>query len=241
VFRWKLAEGKPPFATGTRAEAENLPSKLAGLAFFAVVTNDWPTGLVPVFAVEKANRVELRRHPALGQENSTEPLFFALPPADEPDAARIAGRWECHAIRGGSKAFLTWELTVEGDRVAGRFDQNTDYRVANIAGGTFASNRLELRVEYIMDAYVVTGQWRDGQLKGEWRHTEDAEQGTWEATRQETKIPSEKDAVALYEWRRASDHARQYLLDGETLSADWERAARPLCRVWRRLRNGESH
>jgi hypothetical protein len=46
------------------------------------------------------------------------------------------------------------------------------------------------------------------------------------------QIRSSAGAVALYEWRRASDGARRYELEGEAPDKGWERTARPLCRVW---------
>lgn len=232
VYRVKAVDGKKRFATPTEFDFKKL--QLEGVVFLAVCTNEWPAGLVPVFIVEKTNRFELRRRPALGEENSAEPLFFALPPEDEPDASKLVGRWKCQAIRGdGSKAYLAWELAIEADKVSGRFDQNTDYRVAFIAGGTFRSNRLELRVEYFNDAYLLTGEWRDGKLKGPWRHLENSERGTWEASRAESRFPASKEIVPLYEWRRPSDDTRRYALEGERIDPGWERSPRPLCQVWR--------
>jgi hypothetical protein len=213
---------------------EKLKPRLGAPVFLAVVTNEWPTGLVPIFAVEKAHGVELRRRGLAGEENTSEPLFFALPPEDEPDAAKVAGRWECRAVRAtDSRNFLVWELAVEMETVSGRFDQDTEYRVAHIAGGTFRSNRLELRVEYLRDAYVLTGDWRDGTLKGDWRRTDDEERGTWEADREPAPPPPRGEVVRLFEWRRASDNARLYAVEGNTRAAGWERSPRPLCRVWR--------
>lgn len=205
--------------------------KPEGVAFHAVVTNTWPAGLVPIFAVELTNHVELRRRPRRGKENATEPLFFALPTFDEADAARIAGRWELEAVRfSGSKEYPVWELSVEGEQVSGRFDQNTDYRFAYLMGGTFRSNALELRVEYINDAYVIQGIWHDGRLKGRWRRADDSEEGPWEATRPAARLPANTNAINLYEWR--SGDARRYLTEKERLGGEWTRAARPLCRVW---------
>jgi hypothetical protein len=234
IHRLKIMDGKQRFATRSEIKAGKLDSQLDGMSFLAVYTNEWPAGLVPVFAVEKPNRFELRRRPPRGHENSSDPLFFALPPEDEPDAARITGRWQCDAVRGdNSKAFLAWELTIDGDHLAGRFDPNTEYRHAYLVGGTFRSNRLELRVEYIMDAYLLVGEWHDGKLKGMWRRADDSEAGTWEASREQARVPSSQDTVPLYEWRRPSDDARRYALTGEPMEPAWERLPRPLCRVWR--------
>src|SRR4029078_7276861 len=140
--------------------------------------------------------------------------------SDEPDTAKLIGRWDCRATRDGSKPSPSLELTLEGEHVAGRFDQNTDYRFAFITSGTFKSNLIELHIEYIKDAYLLTGRWQEGRLKGVWRRSHDSENGTWEATRPlapPTLITHE--AVALYEWRRSADGAYRYAAEGEQLDA----------------------
>jgi hypothetical protein len=232
VFRLKAVGDKQHFITREDFDFERRRSQIEGVSFLAVTTNAWPAGLVPIFAVEKTNRVELRRYPARGQENSSEPLFYALPPEDEPDATKIAGRWECLGVRGtGTKEFFGWDLCVDGENVAGRFDQFTDFRFARIAGGTFRSNQFELRVEYIMDVYVVKDAWRDGRMKGDWTRVDESENGTWEASRPKFILPPANNLVALYEWRRG-DNIRRYLLQSEQLTSGWQRGSRPLCRVW---------
>jgi hypothetical protein len=234
VYRLKPVADKQQFITADDYEFKKRQADIEHVAFVAVCTNNWPAGLVPIFAVEKTNRIELRRRPALGQENSSEPLFYALPPTDEPEAAKLAGRWDCLGIRGtGTKEFFGWDLAIEGEKVAGRFDQFTDFRFGRIAGGTFRSNQLELRIEYLMDAYVVKGTWRDGKLKGDWTRVDESENGTWEATRPPAMFPTSTDLVTLYEWRRPTDDARRYFIEGEKPVGDWQRAARPLCRVWK--------
>lgn len=233
VYRLKPIADRQHFITRDDFEFDKRRGEIEATAFLAVTTNVWPAGLVPIFDVEKTNRVELRRRPARGQENSSEALFYALPPDDEPEAMKIAGRWECLAVREtGTKEFFGWDLSVEGEQVAGRFDQYTDFRFARIASGSFRSNQLELRVEYIMDAYVVKGTWSDGKLKGVWMRVDESESGPWEATRPEFVLPPATNIVALYEWRRA-DNARRYLIEHEQLTSEWQRAPRPLCRVWK--------
>lgn len=219
VYRVKSLGEKQRFATRTEYDFKKLT--LDGVAFFAVITNDWPTGLVPIFIVEKTNRFELRRRPVRGQENYFEPLFFALPPAAEPDATKVAGHWDCRAVRGnGDKDFPAWELAIEGDQVSGRFDQSSQYRYAYLAGGTFRSNRLELRAEYNNDVYLLHGQWRQGRITGTWQHVDAEERGTWKATRRESPLPTSDDILSLYEWRRLLDNARYYALEGETMEGD---------------------
>jgi len=233
VYRLKAVGGKQHFITREDFDFDQRRAEIESTPFLAVTTNVWPAGLVPIFAVEKTNRVELRRRPALGQENSSEPLFYALAPADEPDATKIAGRWECLGVRGtGTKEFFGWDLCVDGENVAGRFDPFTDFRFARVVGGSFRSNHFEMRVEYIMDAYLVRGTWRDGRMKGAWTRVDESESGTWEATRAKFVVPPATNLGALYEWRRG-DNARCYRLEGETLAREWQRGTRPLCRVWK--------
>lgn len=234
VYRLKPVHDKQRFITADEYDFKSLQPQIETISFLAVCTNIWPAGLVPIFSVEKTNRFELRRRPALGQENASEPLFFALPPADEPDAAKLAGRWECVATRpSGSKESFGWDLAIDGDKVAGRFDQFTDFRFARIAGGAFRSNRLEFRVEYIMDAYVVTGTLHEGKFTGAWTRVEESEEGAWEATRPVSQLPLATNLVALYEWRRSTDDARRYLVESEQPPPNWRRSPRPLCRVWK--------
>lgn len=224
---------KDKLITSEDFDFRKLKPELEGIAFHAVITNSWPAGLVPIFGIEKTNTFELRRRPGRGKEKGLDPLFFALPPEEEPDAAKVAGRWELEAVRySGTKEYPVWELAVEGDQVSGRFDQNTDYRFAYLMGGTFRSNVLEFRVEYINDAYVIRGTWQDGKMKGRWHRDDNSEEGPWEASRPPSALPQNKSTVALYEWRRASDNSRRYAIETEKLGPEWQRNPRPLCRVW---------
>jgi hypothetical protein len=234
VYRMKTVEGRQGFMAGNDFRLEKRRAEVDAVAFRAVCTNAWPPGLVPIFAVEKTNRIELRRRPAFGVENSSEPLFYALPRNDEVEAPKLAGSWDCIATRGpDSKEFFGWDLAIEDDKVAGRFDQFTSFRFARLAGGTFRSNRLELRIEYLNDVYIVQGEWRDAKLKGKWWHSDQSESGTWEATRSDAILPPATNIVALYEWRHPNGE-RRYLIEGETAGPAWERASIPLCRVWKR-------
>lgn len=228
LHRAPTAEGGPPFVVGPAADPVAV--------FRAVVGQDWRPGLVPLFTVEKEGRHELRRLPGRGQENFSEPLFFALPPEDEPEATSIAGRWDLAATRDdGSKVRVALELACEGERVAGRFDQLTDYRFATITAGSLRTNRLELRVEHVADAYVLAADWRDGRWLGRWRRADDTEGGELVLSRRLSPavLPVGLGSIALHECRRSGDQQPRYLLASEPLPSGWERAVRPLCRVWR--------
>jgi hypothetical protein len=234
IYRAEATNGTEHLCTREQAALGNL--KPATVAFLAVNSRDWPERLTPLFGVEMDGQFELRRRPRKGQENFTDPLCFALPPENEANAAKIGGRWECVATRAdGSKNYLAMELAVEGEHVAGRFDQNTDYRIANISGGRFSSNWIELKVEHVMDRYTLTGEWRDATLTGTWKRADDGDHGTWLATRPApvTRLVQPSVAVPLYEWRRTSNGARRYSIEADLGEPGWERASHPLCRVWR--------
>lgn len=203
-------------------------------AFRALAAEDhWPAGLAPVFAIERAGRQELRRRPPRGQEQLLEPLFFGLPPADEPDTAALTGRWTLRATRtDGSPVFTGWDLACETNAVSGRFDPLTDYRFAFLTGGVFVSNRLVLHAEYIREAYEITGELEAGRLAGAWTQRPDGDHGTWEATRDAVPALPAALAVPLRVWRRNADGARRFGLGAPAPGPGWTADARPLCLVW---------
>ncbi|MEN9677912.1 MAG: hypothetical protein RIS76_3808 [Verrucomicrobiota bacterium] len=203
--------------------------------FRAVTSSHWPAGLVPLFAIESEGRVELRRLPMKGRENFSDPLFFALPPDDEPMAVLLTGRWNLISkSAAGHQHRPAMELCVWGERVSGRLDQNTDYRFAFLTGGTWRSNRLTLDIEYINDRYSLTAAESDGVLKGTWGQQPDGDSGTWEAIRVAGggELPDGTAAIPLREWRRKGNGSVEYRLGSGSPGEGWEPAARPLCRVW---------
>jgi len=230
IYELKVSDGKQRFGSRHDFDPAKPKPDIEGIAFVAVCTNAWLSGLVPIFAVEKTNRFELRRRPPRGQENYSEPLFFALPPDDEIDAREIAGRWEVDAVRGDSRVNCALELAVETNTVAGRFDQYSEYRFADMMGGSFRSNVLQLRVEYTGDVYLLSATLTNGHLKGDWRRNDNSEIGTWKASRRDIEFTTSTNVVELYEWRRGQE--RRYTVGAERLDAGWERAGRPLCKVW---------
>lgn len=202
----------------------------------AAVAASWLPGWLPVFAVERRGMTELRRRPPRGQENFTEPLFFALPAATETGASDLAGPWHVRATNSnGSTHHLGWELTVEAGEVSGRFDPDSEYRFAFITDGTWRSNRLELRVENVSEKYEVNGELRDGRLAGSWRHLDGEPAGTWSAERPAVPPPPGDPAllIDLWAWTRP-DHATPFYgskpPDGTN---GWKRSEQPLGRVWR--------
>ncbi|HAB18056.1 MAG TPA: hypothetical protein PLX89_23530 [Verrucomicrobiota bacterium] len=203
--------------------------------FRVVTASTWPAGLVPVFEIERDGRYELRRRPPAGRENTTDPLFFALAPLTEPDSGQLTGRWQIQSTNSnGGKHWTFFELTTYGERVVGRFDQNTDFRFGFITGGVWRSNALTLNAEYIQDRYQLEAAGRDGQLIGTWRKTDDSEHGWWTGTRAILKpsLPLDAKTMPLWEWHRTPDRSRRYGFDTNAAWEGWERTSEPLCRVW---------
>lgn len=237
--KWRLV---PVYRTenesGERLTMEDAPGPEAGRTnvpvFYGVASREWRPGLVPLFAVEKSGRFELRRKPRPAHENFTEPFVFVLPPESEPDASRIAGAWSIEGTRGdGSKIYLGWELCYENGAIVGRFDQAGEYRWASIRGGSFRTNQLELRVEHIAEAYALTGTMRDGFLQGSWKHLGETEEGHWEARRSGTPIRWAGSTAHLYEWTSTATGRKRYTtLPENAPSLEWVRSPQPLGRVW---------
>lgn len=238
VFRWITAEGTERSTTPDYLPAAARDIATTAPVFRAAPAAQWPAGMVPLYEIPTARGAELRRRPSTGQEAYTDPAFFIFPREEEVDAARIAGVWECQATRGnGHEPWLRIELTAEDGRVTGRFDQGTEYRFAAITSGVFASNRLTLTVTYINDTYEMTGEWRAGELRGQWRKTDDAEAGTWQAKRDfpDSPAPEKGTLVPLYEWRHAKSGGKSYSINTNSPGEGWSRQPRPLGRVWRLL------
>lgn len=198
--------------------------------------SEWARGALPLFAVSRKGRVELRRLPPAGLEGQTEPVGCVLPLEDEVGAGRVSGRWTVVSRKAdGAVHRLAWELAASDGRVSGRFDPDTDYRFAFIAEGEAGTNSIAFTVEYIQDRYRVTGTWADGGWKGVWRRPDDSESGEWTATRAAgPAVPTDEPGlVRLWEWRRVADSAVWYGVEGSGPEGEgWERGARALGRVW---------
>lgn len=213
--------------------------------FRAVRPDGWFQGLVPLYAVDVGSRVELRRLPGRGQENLSDPFVFILPHREEsPAALRIAGRWEVAALRSDkSPANFAWELATDGNgRVAGRFEQLTDYRFAHVLPGNFTDGKLTVEVEYLNQRFSVAGTESNGTLQGNWRESEGADSGAWRATRSGVPLPSgiERGTLPLWEWIRPSDGAHVYGIGAAPGGEGWIRTPRPLGDVWPLVNPGKA-
>ena len=226
-FAFESAMGSPPVV----AAVSN-----TSVAFRAVTGKTAPPGLVPIFAVETQGRVELRRIPGKGQESFSDPVFFAWPPRRESEAGKVSGRWEALAIREDrSRHRFALELAVDGERVAARFDPDTDYRFAHLTDGRLRHGRLELQVAYLNDYYRLSAERRKDRWVGSWRLEDDSASGPLELWRETpaTTAPPRRGVVALHECRTANTPERIYRLADESLPPGWQRVFPPLCEVWK--------
>ena len=236
IFLFTDPEGNEQLVTGRSLTTDRLDKNTANLAFHAVVSAEWIPGLVPIYIRRSDNTFSLHRRPKRGQENSTEPFFFGLPLSSETNAMMIAGRWECEATHvDGARDYYAWDLTLAGDDLVGRFDQNTDYRFAYVTGGTFRSERLILNIDYVTNQYRVTGDYRDGSLVGRWEQITGADHGEWFGKRPTSnwKFPDESGALLLFEWKKKDGSSiRRYVTKPPSPESEWERVGEAICRVW---------
>ena len=226
-FAFESASGSPPVV----AVVSNTVVR-----FRAVTGKTPPSGLVPIFAVETHGRVELRRIPGKGQESLSDPVFFAWPPRRESEAGKVSGRWEALAIREDrSRHRFALELAVDGERVAARFDPDTDYRFAHLTEGRLERGRLDLQVAYLNDHYRLWVERRKDRWVGSWKLEDDSATGPLELWRDisATQAPSRRGVIALHECRKTGSPERIYRLADESLPPGWQRVSPPLCEVWK--------
>ena len=226
-FAFESALGRTPVVAGVSNTV---------VAFRAVTGKTAPSGLVPLFAVETHGRIELRRIPGKGQESFSDPVFFAWPPRRESEAGNVSGRWEALAIREDrSRHRFALELAVDGERVAARFDPDTDYRFAHLTEGRLERGRLDLQVAYLNDHYLLSAERRKDRWVGSWKLEDDSATGPLELWREapSTKTPPRRGVIALHECRKAGSPERIYRLADDPLPPGWQRVSPPLCEVWR--------
>ena len=226
-FAFESAPGRTPVVAGVSNTV---------VAFRAVTGKTAPSGLVPIFAVETHGRIELRRIPGKGQESFSDPVFFAWPPRRESEAGNVSGRWEALAIREDrSRHRFALELAVDGERVAARFDPDTDYRFAHLTEGRLERGRLDLQVAYLNDHYLLSAERRKDRWVGSWKLEDDSATGPLELWREapSTKTPPRRGVIALHECRKAGSPERIYRLADDPLPPGWQRVSPPLCEVWK--------
>lgn len=203
--------------------------------FHAVVTRSWVAGLIPVFENEQNGEHLLSRLPPTGQEHLVEPIFFALPPSDDPLVRAIVGRWQINATHsdGNSRQFA-WELTAQGENVVGRFDPDSDYRFALITSGRWKTNTIELMIAYVGEIYSVSGQLNDLTLSGVWKQVGGDKQGTWTGRRTDAPTLPISEILAprnLYEWRLPTATTIRYGTKAPDDEMGWRRGE-VICQVW---------
>jgi hypothetical protein len=236
VQAWTSPDGLPQLGDRDLLTRHSGKPQTGIPVFRLAASEDWPAGLVPLFPVETAERVELRRRPPRGTEDSTQPLGFALPAETDHTAQKLAGTWRCLATRSGSSdSWFVWQLATEGHEVFGRFDPGTEFRVAYFKGGTFRTNHLAVTVEYTSGVYRLTGTWQAGKLRGTWEREDREEHGTWEGTRDETlkAIRPSTSPVPLLEWRHPAHRWSHWTITTNSPAPGWTNYQQSLgLRVW---------
>ena len=179
----------------------HVPESKEAPSFWAIRSQAWPTGLIPVYQVIDRNsgKYQLVRKPSHGKENVTDPLFFALPLSSETDTSSIHGRWELEAThRDGGLDVLCIDWATFQGKLFGRMDPDTDYRFAWINGGTFDRTYVGLKVQYIDVDYLLKGNLEEGKLAGTWMRKDDADGGEWKASPIRTIVQNLSGWETLY-------------------------------------------
>src|SRR5207244_10106997 len=102
-----------------------------------------------------------------------------------------------------------------------------------IRGGSFKAATLRLDVLHEEKAYALTASIGAGKLRGDWNRLDGGERGTWSGTRFDPVPPEDNSLVSLYEYRHTQNNGRIYSTNAELADKTWQRAAAPICRVWR--------
>ena len=202
--------------------------------FYAIQSSKWPNGFIPIYQTrdKKTKEWRLSRRLTHGKENFNDPLFFALPTHLKMPEGMLSGRWACEAKHhDGTIDFLHWEIGQDGGTIFGRFDQDTDYRFAWLTGGTIRGNKLRFKADYIDATYELEGSFIPHiiRMEGTWRHTEDADGGTW------TAEPAYEIEWAHWRWKRVNLYQDISPSTGkQTLSVDSpiSNESQLLCQVW---------
>lgn len=229
IFRIRTGEGLENYQTFSHLKIDQ--SQV--VAFRAIVSRRWPSGMVPVYLVKRAGTIRLQRFPPTGQEALVEPLFFGLPSASERTNRDLLGRWECIATHeDGAEDYFAWDLTLRGSDLVGRFDVDTDFRFASILGGHLLKNQIRFDVQYIEAKYRLEGILERGELKGDWWRVNENGKGTWKALRPEpTRRLPQEGLVHLWEYSQEGQPSI-YRVEGQTVEASWIREDQPICLVW---------
>ena len=223
-----LSFQKPNQTEQTTAPNANTP------LFYAIQSPNWPNGFIPIYQTRDKQTKEWRlsRRLTHGKENFTDPLFFALPTSLKMPEGMLSGRWACEAKhRDGTIDFLHWEIARDGDIIFGRFDQDTDYRFAWLTEGAIRGNKLRFKADYIDATYELEGSFIPHiiRMEGTWRHTEDADGGTWKAE------PAYEIELAHWHWKRVNLYQNISPSTGkQSLSVDSpiSNESQLLCQVW---------
>lgn len=236
VYEVRDAEGQAVLAMREGVEAERRWERVQACRFFAWPPNRRRAGLVPVFAVTDSKGIRLSRQPIDGEEAWAHPLFYAFDPDRDPAELPLDGFWRCLGnVPSGTRHDFGWELRTDGEKVAGRFDPDSVFRVASIDGGTFRNGELELRVSHAGAKYVVKGTLKGGAIEGRWQRLDEDESGTWSgaiADRQ-SRQKATSMVTPLFEYTEKASGKRVYRADSDWKEPGFERLEKPVCRVLR--------
>ncbi|HKS96227.1 MAG TPA: hypothetical protein VJV74_08840 [Terriglobia bacterium] len=96
----------------------------------------------------------------------------------KPKAAPLTGTWQCtsHGGPNGDMEF-TLQLEQNSEDVTGSVD--SPLGSADLTSASFKKNKLEIHIDTPDTKYLLTADYKKGQLTGEWS-TDANLKGTWE-------------------------------------------------------------
>jgi len=120
----------------------------------------------------------------------------------EPKSDAISGEWDAVISSQDNTAQITLKLKLEGDKVTGA-SESSHLGDGAISDGSWANNRLKIKVETRHGLLALTGALRNGKLAGEWDmgHM----QGKWEAMKKVPAAKGDKEATSSSEYSVAPE------------------------------------
>jgi hypothetical protein len=236
VYELLPATGHPALGLRDTVEANNQWSQIRSCPFYAWSPNRRRAGLIPIYALGTGREFRLSTQPRPGEEAWALPAFYAFASEQNPAQLPLDGGWRCLGhMPTGTQHDFGWELRTDGTNVAGRFDPDSVFRVANIEGGTFRDSELVLRISHAGARYAAQARVSEGAMEGTWKRLDEEESGTWSAvaTDRHPRLAPNASVVPLYEYVENATGQRVYRADAGWNQAGWQRAANPLCRVLR--------
>ncbi|HEV2492413.1 MAG TPA: hypothetical protein VG204_05000 [Terriglobia bacterium] len=96
----------------------------------------------------------------------------------KPKPAPLTGTWQCTS-HGGPQGDMEFTLELQQNEEEVTGSVNSPIGSADLTSASFKKNKLEIHIDTPDTKYLLTADYKKGQLAGEWS-TDAAQKGTWE-------------------------------------------------------------